>query len=1161
MKKSLLLLSLLFFALCGYAQSPHLAFDHLNNLNGLPENEVASIVQDEMGYMWITTQAGLVRYDGYKTKVYLPGSENKNSLPTYIMASVFLDRDHNVWVASYDNGLFKYDRSHDRFMQVRSPYLTVHEGISSALCDTSGSIWSVIETNGDKNTVLEKLEPSSGKFYRYGPAEKGKYHVALSSPFYLRLGSDKQPLIKSPGNIFSYNPTKESFEIFLPQTDTAIRKKMGFPLRQLSDAHKTWVSGGNGGGLIKYDELTQKVTIYHHKAADTSSLPSDTVHGILQDSKRRIWISSVAGLSLFNQEKNNFTTFHPRDQLQGQASNSLFIASIDKKDNVWLVYGYDLFCFDTKSHRFAKYVHDDLDPTSLTKALPHAFIFDRDDKLWIAQSYGGVDHVNEVTSAFKVSNNQCGEAISAIKGINGNVLIGSLKGIFSYNELSDTYKQITKKWSYLLTQTANGLVYFRPGGKLNVYDPRTNITKPFADYIKKTEMKDRAFSASYMLEDHTGRLWIGTDDKGMLSFDPKTGTLKSYPYTTNNNHIKGSDVLDDRRVIVIYEDHEGTVWAGTNNGGLNHYDRKRDIFVSSYRPQEQLNCITSIFEDNNQRLWAGTYLTGLFMVDRKTGFPIKHFTENEGLISNNVGRLSISNGQYLWIWSPRGLSRLNLENFSIRNFSVVNAPWQDLFANDQAGLTTLIDNQSSTVIVPGNNKLVTVDLKRLPVNKIPPIVHIETISHNDPRAQKSIDSTDQAYGIKELDLPHNQNRITFTYVALDFNDAPGVRYQYKLDGYDGGWVDAGTTRWVTYTNLSPGTYTFRVKAKNSDGFWNNKGDTFIVVISAPWWQTWWAWLLWIILFVWVIYAFIAYRSRKLLHDKKILEHKVQVRTEEVIQQKEEIEAQRDSLEETLGELKATQTQLIQSEKMASLGELTAGIAHEIQNPLNFVNNFAEVNQEMLDELEDELKAGKIAEALELTADLKHNEQKISHHGKRADSIVKGMLQHSRTGSGEKQLTNLNALADEFLRLSYHGLRAKDKEFNAELITNFDAELPKINTVPQDIGRVLLNLFNNAFYAVNEKKKTAGPDYKPTVEVNTATQNGSILISVKDNGNGIPENIREKIMQPFFTTKPTGEGTGLGLSLSYDIVVKGHGGSISVDTKEGSYTEFTVLLPV
>jgi two-component system, NtrC family, sensor kinase len=267
------------------------------------------------------------------------------------------------------------------------------------------------------------------------------------------------------------------------------------------------------------------------------------------------------------------------------------------------------------------------------------------------------------------------------------------------------------------------------------------------------------------------------------------------------------------------------------------------------------------------------------------------------------------------------------------------------------------------------------------------------------------------------------------------------------------------------------------------------------------------------------------------------------------------------LEGTLTDLRSTQTQLIQAEKMASLGELTAGIAHEIQNPLNFVNNFSEVNSELIDELRQEIERGDMEEIKAIALDIQENEKKISMHGKRADSIVKGMLQHSQSNSGQKEPIDINALADEYLRLSYHGLRAKDKAFNAELVTRFDEKLHKINAIPQDLGRVLLNLFNNAFYAVNQKQKVVGDDYKPEVSVTTSTENGQVVIKVKDNGVGMPEHIKEKIMQPFFTTKPTGEGTGLGLSLTYDMVVKGHGGSIYVDTKEGEYSEFIIALPL
>ncbi|MGB5242111.1 MAG: ATP-binding protein [Lutimonas sp.] len=298
--------------------------------------------------------------------------------------------------------------------------------------------------------------------------------------------------------------------------------------------------------------------------------------------------------------------------------------------------------------------------------------------------------------------------------------------------------------------------------------------------------------------------------------------------------------------------------------------------------------------------------------------------------------------------------------------------------------------------------------------------------------------------------------------------------------------------------------------------------------------------------------------------------------EELEQKRKAIEETNDALQRSLEELKATQTQLIQSEKMASLGELTAGIAHEIQNPLNFVNNFAEVSTELIDEIEEERQKNKEEKdeelVAEILADLKENLVKINHHGKRADAIVKGMLEHSRTNTGERTLTDINALAEEFVKLSYHGLRAKDKSFNSGIELELDPNLPKINVVAPDIGRVLLNLINNAFYAVNEKAKQGITGYEPTVLVSTKMKGKALEISVKDNGNGIPDSIKDKIFQPFFTTKPTGSGTGLGLSLSYDIV-KAHNGEMKANclfattagqTENGIEvvgSEFVLLLPI
>ena len=313
--------------------------------------------------------------------------------------------------------------------------------------------------------------------------------------------------------------------------------------------------------------------------------------------------------------------------------------------------------------------------------------------------------------------------------------------------------------------------------------------------------------------------------------------------------------------------------------------------------------------------------------------------------------------------------------------------------------------------------------------------------------------------------------------------------------------------------------------------------------------------------------------RQAIMNERLARENELEKIELIEKQKKELEAQvaerTNDLRRSLEDLKSTQAQLIQSEKMASLGELTAGIAHEIQNPLNFVNNFSEVNKELLSEMKDEMDKGNIDDAKEIANDVIANEEKINHHGKRADAIVKGMLQHNRSNNGVKEPTDINSLADEYLRLAYHGLRAKDKSFNATLDTDYDETIGNINIVPQDIGRVILNLITNAFYAVDEKKKASleksslqnlTSQYEPTILVSTKKIGNKVEIKVADNGNGIHQKVLDKIFQPFFTTKPSGQGTGLGLSLSYDIV-KAHGGKLKVETIEGEGTEFIFLLPI
>jgi signal transduction histidine kinase/ligand-binding sensor domain-containing protein len=651
--------------------------------------------------------------------------------------------------------------------------------------------------------------------------------------------------------------------------------------------------------------------------------------------------------------------------------------------------------------------------------------------------------------------------------------------------------------------------------------------------------------------------------------------------------------------------------------GLFLYDIQENSLkkaVSKVNPDLLQSTKNAIMFYDNDLLWIPSN-TGLAKVDLKTN-SVSYLTEKQGLCHDRGSLIIKSKEGEFWLGTLNGISILNLEAETLTNLKDENglypAEFYDLIEKGDTiyagSVNGLIPINKSTVkttnkgffnfngglgfksndYLQGSPKLLKngqfwagvskagADFKLLILDGAPKpdrmessvyitnmFVMDESPGFDNKHSVDSLNTKKSSYATrhemqwdsitlpyelpKGLVLPYDQNSLSFSYGSSDAFNREQLTYRFILDGEDADWTYASsTTKTKNYYNLKPGNYTFKVSSRNSNQEWSAPAQ-FEFRIAPPWWQTWWAYVLFGIVIMSVLRAYIIFRAKKLKRENRILEERVTDRTEQ--------------LNHKIDELKSTQSQLIQSEKMASLGELTAGIAHEIQNPLNFVNNFSELSNELIDEMNEEIDKGDFEEAKFIAKDIKANLEKINHHGKRADSIVKGMLHHSRSSSGTKEPTDINKLADEYLRLAYHGLRAKDKSFNATLETDFDDSIGKIPVLAQDIGRVILNLITNAFYACNEKKKSGTADYEPKVTVSTKKLKDSIAIAVNDNGNGIPKQVLDKIFQPFFTTKPTGEGTGLGLSMSYDIITQGHGGELKVETKENEGTTFTIVLPI
>ena len=1175
--KQIIFITLVFCATSLHAQFRRPYFNTISIENGLPEGFVVNSFQDRLGYLWFGTQNGLVRYDGYKTESYsMPDDEGKPIYTASIM-NLFEDKRGTLWAGVMDNGYFKYDRQKNVFVKakiINAPlYNTPLINGSKFLYDKKNDLgWGIIFDHKTNDWVVRVWDLAHGTVESFSSVNKGKHLIAPGrNSGDIMIDSSGNTWLATDSLLSIYDNTSGSFKPWFSLPSDMNKIMFNYIAQDPVNKDLFWIStlsidsnrDANKARIIQLNIKTKDYKTYNHIASDPNSI-SGTCSEIYIDPMKRMFFYTDHGISMFNRSTGKFTNYILTVP-GAPAKDAIQITSVttDKDGNLWIGGIFKgLFFLNTTTALATFYTHTAAGSLPDFRFGINKIFLDRSGVLWVSIPYSGIawldvkrSYFNPVTinAPAKDGDKNSGTTAKNILGMYNDSIyfVGDDKNIFTWNQISHAFKNITPgdgKQVVVATDVITdkeGLIWMATDGAgLFCYNPITKTTKNYRN-DPKDSFSIATNNINRIAEDNDGNLWIGTSDQGLNSLNKKTGKFTRYPFINNDATVKANNVLDDRTVNSLLCDKDGIIWIGTNLGSLNRFDSKKGKFTSYLDNKEGFECIISLYEDSHNRLWAGSYLSGVFLINKDSGF-LKHLTERNGLSSNDIGGITGDKKGNIWLATSHGLSKLDPVTNQITNYTAINGL--------PAVLTSGIYKDSKGLFyVPIKNGVIPFDPDNMEENKIPPEVVIETIKY--PAAANTVNNSDTVLftdGRQELSLKYNENKISFQYVALHFSNPSLNQYAYQLEGYDKQWIPAGTERTVTYTNLSPGHYTFHVKAANSDGVWNESGASFSFTILPPWWQTWWAYLLYTVAFLAAVFSFVAYRSAALRRQNKILEEKVELRTTQ--------------LQNSIADLKSTQSQLIQSEKMASLGELTAGIAHEIQNPLNFVNNFSEVNSEMIDELKIELATGNLQLANEIADDIKSNEQKINHHGKRADAIVKSMLQHSRQSSGKKEPADINALCDEYLRLSYHGLRAKDKNFNAEIKTGFDPSIGKINLVSQDIGRVLLNLFNNAFYACAERSRSTANQqksenlisYKPLVSVTTRKSESSVLISVGDNGVGIPDLIKEKIFQPFFTTKPTGSGTGLGLSLSYDIV-KAHGGEIKVESKEGEGTTFIIEL--
>jgi signal transduction histidine kinase/ligand-binding sensor domain-containing protein len=1095
-------------------QTNELKFTLVEGENGKPLGKITAVTQDTHGYMWFCGQDGkcLYRYDGNRIISFRHDESNPNSLGMTSLETIYADDSGMIWIGGDGldefnpaTGIFKH------FHHIKSDSSSLNGGVNAILKDRRGRLW--VGTHG-----LDCLDEKTGKFVHY--VNEAGNTKSLSSNVVRSIYEDHKGVIwigtGFPG--FSSDESKQEGGLNRLNSDGTFTRYLHDPSNPHSlinnqvkaifeDSRGIFWVGTAGDGLHTMDR--EKGTFERHtydplKPEQLSRPPYkkgfDHITFIQEDVVGDIWIGTyAAGINRYNPVTKKIAHYESGNGFPDSSSwngfishdGVLWVATEDSK----LLFRVDPF-------------HQSIRHISTGNAGANDFLEDKKGYLWVASEGNGLlkydqhrnlikQFKNDPTSSISLGDDR---VLSLFQNQEDSIWIGTVSGIRILNTVTGQFSTISNLYVKdslfngvpVIYQDKLGFKWFsRWQEGLFAYNTRDNSFKHFFSIPGDSASlsSDRILS---ILEDRSGVLWIAVMDGGIDRLNREAGSFKHY--------IPGFHALN------LYEDSGGSLWAGTGNG-LFRYDQKEDRFISFFDSLSEINSlpIGGIIEDSAKNLWLKSesaviklnpFTKETFIYGSKFGIDLNSMPHAAGVHKNRQGELYIGYDKGFYTFYPEELTVKT-------NFKIIIT---DFFINT-----------------------------------------LRVLSGKSSPLQESIEE------VSDLDLKYNQDNIAFNFSSVDYRNPEATQYFTMLEGYDNTWRKAVGIKGAYYFNVSPGDYTFRIEAFNSDG---TKAEKAIRIhINPPWWKTWWAYFIYTLLFLAVIFAVYSYQKQRIIHRER--------------QKRQLFElAQAKEIEKAYHELRATQAQLIQSEKMASLGELTAGIAHEIQNPLNFVNNFSEVNKELIDEALQANETGNTNEVKELLSNLMDNEEKINHHGKRADAIVKNMLQHSRSSAGQKEPTDINALADEYLRLSYHGLRAKDKSLNATMQTDLDESIGNINIIPQDIGRVLLNLYNNAFYAVAEKQKSAfakvtadkfAGGYEPVVFLGTKKKNDKVEIRVRDNGNGIPQKVLDKIFQPFFTTKPSGQGTGLGLSLSYDII-KAHGGEIKVETKEGEGTEFCIVLP-
>ncbi len=1099
--------------------SSRIRFEHLTSESGLSQNTVFTIEQDRKGFMWFGTKVGLNRYDGYNFKIYAHDPYDPGTLSESFIRVIHEDRDGILWIGTNLGGLNRFDPATEAITHFRhepdDPTSLSDDDVRAIYQDQQGTLW--IGTQGGG---LNRLVPETGTFVRSIRDRQDDHSLSHNDVrAIIRDRAGRLWIGTYGGGLNRLNPAtteggKATFTHF--QHDRDIPHSLSDNrIRAIAEDQdgRLWI--GTNGGLDRFDPTTESFTHYRHDPAVPGSLSDDRIRGLYLDSTGRLWVGTRIGLNRFDAPSESFTRFlrDPEDpfSLSGESAYSIFE---DSSGGLWVgTYNGGVNRFDPAAEGFMQFQHDPDDSNSLSRDEVSALHADESGLLWIGTYGGGLNRFDPATESFT-----------------------------HYRHDGETFNSLSDDRVSCLTKDSGGRLWIGMyDSGLSRFDP---VTETFTHYRHDPEVPS-SLSRDYVrsvFETRRGQLWVGTQGGGLNRFDPATDSFVRY-----QNDPETPTSLSHDSVFAIHEGASGSLWIGTYGGGLNRFDPEAQTF-SHYRHDPKIanslshDAVSSILEDRSGRLWVGTYDGGLNRLDSASQ-TFTHYAESRELAENTVlGILEDPLGR-LWLATNRGLIR----------FDPATASWASYDTRD--GLQDVEFNPGSYAASPwgemffgGNSGFNAFYPERFEDNAfIPPVVLTSFKIFENPTQ-----TTGSSSYIEELELSYEDNFFSFEFAALSFRRPDKNRYLFKLEGLDEDWIDPGSRRYASYTKVPPGEYVFRVKGSNNDGRWNEQGAAVRIAITPPWWQTPAFYLLQAVVASSLIAAAFLIQRRRLKRQEAAALQALDLRRKQeelasTEQAARELEDKNQQLEDKNQQILAAQAQLVQSEKMASLGQLVAGVAHEINNPIGFISSGLSSLRRDIDQLGDLVpeeqrsdRYTKLRQRVATFIDV------IGEGASRTSEIVKSLRTFSRQGEAEVKTVDLNQSLDSTLNLLQNLTRGR-----VEVVKHY-RDLPPVHCYASQINQVFMNLLVNGIQAI---------EGQGTLTVSTAViDDDHVEVSIRDTGCGMSEEIQKKIFDPFFTTKPVGEGTGLGLSISHGIL-EAHRARLELVSQPGQGTEFKITLPV